>query len=122
MFVARDAVLLEREYVSKRDNGIKLIVEETQKPQEGTASLIKTEQAQQIIEEPVQGTLTIHISDRVRNDPVRSGYLVTDDHDAVLIDDEPCSHQEALLGIKSHKWLDPRSQKYSPCTTFKFRT
>ena len=45
-------------------------------------------------------------SSRTRQDPILYGFIVTNDGDVKLIDDEPTSYKDATLSEDSHKWHD----------------
>ncbi|PKI51561.1 hypothetical protein CRG98_028121 [Punica granatum] len=46
-------------------------------------------------------------SSRIRHEPERYGFLVTQDNDVLLIDnDEPTTYAEAVIGPDSEKWLE----------------
>ena len=61
----------------------------------------------QDVVEPAQVTQGLRMSGRIRQDPKRYGFLVTDNHDVILMDhDEPTSYQEAISSADSDKWLE----------------
>ena len=68
---------------------------------------METEQVLQDVVEPAQVTQGPRKSSRIRQNPERYGFLVTDDHDVILMDhDEPISYQEPVSSSDSEKWLD----------------
>ena len=57
--------------------------------------------------EPTQVTQDLRRSGRVRQNTERYGFLVTDNHDVILMDhDEPASYQEAISSPYSNRWLE----------------
>ena len=55
---------------------------------------------------PVQVDLHLRRSDRVRRQPERYSFLLSDHDDVVLIEDEPTSYQEAVMRPDFEKWLE----------------
>ena len=107
VFVARNGAFLEREFISKGTSGSKVHLEEVQDP------LISNEQplehppvSSRVDESGLETQEAPRRSSRVRHEPERYGFLVTDDKNVALIDDEPTSYQEAMQDPDSHKWLE----------------
>ena len=108
--VARTGVFLEREFISRKTSGRKIELSEVQ-PQENTEPEIEmeTEQAPQAVveEAPAQETQAQRRSVREHREPQRYGFLVTQQGDLLLIDeDEPSSYQQAIMGTDSEKWQE----------------
>ena len=117
VFVARTGVFLEREFISKKDNGRKVELEEIRDPQNVNepeeepiqVPQVVVEQApQNVVEEPtVEQTHALRRSVRERHAPDRYlGFFVTSHGDVLLMDqDEPSTYQEAVSSPDSEKWL-----------------
>ena len=116
VFVARTGVFLEREFISRRTSGRNVELEEIQEPHDSTADIeMEPEQAPQNVVEPVpqvvveqslaQETQPLRRSLRTRHEPQRYGFLVTQDGDVMLMEqDEPTTYQEAINSPDSEKW------------------
>ena len=106
MFVAWNAVFLEREFISKGTSGSKVQLEEVQEPQDNIELPVDTHSQQTIVDTPPIAQ-NLRRSDRIRHDPEIYGFLVTDNHDALLVDqNEPTTYQEVVLDPDSEKWLE----------------
>ena len=93
VFVAQNAIFLEREHISKEISGNKVHLEEIQAPQRSIESVMETQQVSQDVVEPTQVTQDLRRSSRICQNPERYGFLVTDNHDVILMDhDEPASY------------------------------
>ncbi|KAK2382604.1 secreted RxLR effector protein [Trifolium repens] len=107
--VARTGVFLEKEFISKGISGRKVELEEIQEPQSNDTPMEEQEQeTQNVVEEqPAQVTQDQRRSNRIRHQPERYGYLITEQGDVLLMDqDEPVTYQEAISGAESEKWLE----------------
>ena len=92
VFVARNAILLEREHISKGTIRSKIQFDEIRAPQRSIEPVMETQQVSQDVVEPTQVTQDLRRSGRIRQNPKRYGFLVTDNHDVILMDhDEPAS-------------------------------
>ena len=68
-------------------------------------------------QQPVQVDILHRRSDRVRRQPKRYSFLLSDHDDIVLIEDEPTSYQVAVMRPDSEKWLEAmRPEMKSMCT------
>ena len=106
VFVARNGVFLEREFISKGTSGSKVQLEEVREPQDNIELHVDTHSQQTIVDTPPI-TQNLRRSDRIRHEPERYGFLVTDNHDVLLVDqNEPTTYQEAMLDTDSEKWLE----------------
>ena len=106
VFVARNGVFLEREYLSKRSSGSKIELEEIKETQESSPIYEEPQLDLQrvVVNTPVAPTF--RRSERIRQEPIRYGFLVTDHHHLLLIEnDEPTTYTEAMMGLDSDKWL-----------------
>ncbi|WJX29428.1 hypothetical protein P8452_18069 [Trifolium repens] len=114
VFVARTGVFLEKEFISKEISGRKVDLEEIQESQSIDEPVEEHEQETQVIvdEQPAQVEQDQRRSSRIRNQPERYGYLITDQGDVLLMDqDEPVTYQEAITGPESEKWLEAMKSK-----------
>ena len=103
VFVARNGVFLEREFLSKGTSGSKISLEEIQDPQNDIQPPMDT-QIQQAVVDTTLPTQVLRRSDRIRHEPERYGFLVTDDHDVLLVNqNEPTTYQEAMSDPDSEK-------------------
>ncbi|PKI57918.1 hypothetical protein CRG98_021706 [Punica granatum] len=60
-----------------------------------------------VAQSSAQVTQKPHRSGRMRHEPERYGFLVTQDNDVLFIDnDEPTTYAEAVIGPDSKKWLE----------------
>ena len=109
VFVARTGVFLEKEFISKGTSGRKVEVDEIHEPQKSDLPMVEQEQASQDVveEQPAQVTQEPRRSIRIRHQPERYGFLMTQQGDVLLMDqDEPVTYQEAITGPESEKWLE----------------
>ena len=109
VFVAKNCVFLEREFLSRKSSGSKVELEEIRETQE-TAQPPEEEQRldlQRVVEStPVEPEL--RRSERIRHEPERyQGFLVTNCNDVMIIDsDEPANYEEAMMNPDSEKWQE----------------
>ncbi|PNX91167.1 putative retrotransposon Ty1-copia subclass protein [Trifolium pratense] len=60
-----------------------------------------------VIENPTPTTQEPRRSNRIRLEPERYGFLISEEGDVLLMDqDEPVTYQEAVTGPESAKWLE----------------
>ena len=71
MFMARNAIFLEREYISKGTSRNKVRLEEIQAPQRSIELVMETQQVSKDIVEPAQVTRSLRRSGRIRQNPER---------------------------------------------------
>ena len=106
VFVAWNVVFLEREFISKGTSGSKVQLEEVREPQDNIELPVDTHSQQTIVDTPPIAQ-NLRRYDRIRHEPERYGFLVTDNHDVLLVDqNEPTTYQEAMLDPDSKKWLE----------------
>ena len=92
MFVARNAIFLEREHISKGTSRSKIQLDEIRVPQRSIEPVMETQQVSQDVLEPTRVPQDLRMSGRIRQNPERYGFLVTENHDVILMDhDEPTS-------------------------------
>ncbi|KAK2421692.1 secreted RxLR effector protein [Trifolium repens] len=109
VFVARTGVFLEKEFISKGISGRNVELEEIQEPPIIGHTMEEHEQQPQDVvdEQPAQVEQIQRRSNRIRHEPERYGYLITEQGDVLLMDqDEPVTYQEAITGPESEKWLE----------------
>ena len=107
VFVARNGVFLEREFISKRTSGSTVQLEEIQDPQTSIVPSMEPQLDQQVIIEPIQLPQGLRRSGKTHQIPIRYGFFITDDNDVLIVDQsEPTSYQEAINSPDSEKWLE----------------
>ena len=114
VFVARGGAFLEEEFVSKEFSGSQSHLDEivetnnTQpNPPPNDTSSHGDEIPQIVVNDDVNQTQGPRRSSRVRNEPERYGFLVTQTDEVLFIDDdEPSNYAEAMKGPDSEKWLE----------------
>ena len=106
VFVARNGVFLEREFISKRVGGSKTSLEEVQEPQVATEPSMEILQDSHPAFESTSSAQDPRRSSRIHHEPKRYGFLVTNDKTIELVDqDEPRTYHEAMMSPDSEKWL-----------------
>ena len=106
VFVARNGVFLERDFISKRVSGSKTSLEEVQEPQVATEPSMEILQDSQTVVESTSSAQGPRRSSRIHHEAKRYGFLVTDDKTIELVDqDEPTTYHEAMMSPNSEKWL-----------------
>ena len=116
--MAKTGVFLERDFVSRKTSGSTFDLEEVQDVDHSTEALMEVElEPQNVVDDeivpqgveeqqPVQVDIPLCRSDRVRRQPERYSFLLSDHDDVVLIEDESTSYQEAVMSPDSEKWLE----------------
>ena len=103
---------LEREFISERTSGSKIHLEEVRDPQNSIEPPVESQPDGPLSFDLPQVTQGPRRSDRVRHQPERYGFLITDSRDVLLIDqNEPTTYQEAVLGPDFEKWLEAMKSK-----------
>lgn len=106
VFVARNGVFLEKEFLSKRVSGRTVQLEEVQEAPENVSSPAIPQLDEQIVVEPIVETPALRRSERARRAPEKFTLLTTGQRDILLLDnDEPKTYSEAMMGPDSEKWL-----------------
>ena len=104
VFVARNGVFLEREFISKRVSGSKTSLEEVQEPQVATEPSLEIIQDSQPVVESTYSAQGPRRSSRIHHEPKRYGFLITDDKTIELVDqDEPTTYHETMMSPDSEK-------------------
>ena len=107
VFVAGNVIFLEREHISKGTSESKIQLDKIRVPQRSIEPVMETQQVSQDVVEPTQVPQDLRKSGRIRHNFKRYGFLVTDNHDVILMDhDEPASYQEAISSPDSDRWLE----------------
>ena len=106
VFVARNGVFLESEFISKGTSGSKVQFEEVREPQDNIELPVDSHSQKTIVDIPPMAQ-NLRRSNRIRHEPERYGFLVTDNHDVLLVDqNEPTTYLEAMLDPDFEKWLE----------------
>ena len=106
VFVTRKTVFLKKEFIFKKENGSKVQLQEIQEPQNPIEDKMEVDSDSQRVVESESTTQEPRRSGRIRHEPERYGFLVTDDKDLILVDqNEPTTSQEAIENQESKKWL-----------------
>lgn len=102
VIVARTAVFLESELVSRKDSGRKI----DREPLDNIEP--EMEHEQEIQDNIAQETQVIRRSSRIRHDSKRNyGFLLIENGDVMLIDqDEPLTYQDAMNTQDSKRWQE----------------
>ena len=94
VFVARNGTFLEKEFISQRFSGSTVRLEETQAPQESIEPPVEPLPVPQTVVETERVTQVPCRSDKTRHQPERYGFLMTDNRELLLIDeDESCVYK-----------------------------
>ena len=111
VFVARNGVFLEREFISKRVSGSKTSLEEVQEPQVSIEPSMEILQDSQPVVESTSSAQGLRRSNKIHHEPKRYGFLITDDKTIELLDQgEPTTHHEVMMSPNFKKWL--QAMKY----------
>ena len=107
VFVSRHATFLEKEFPLKESSGSKIELEEVQDSQMEADEPIEPtaiEVADSVVDPPVEQAL--RRSTRVRTEHERYGFLIDDDQNITLLEnDEPESFDEVLKSSERYLWL-----------------
>ena len=104
VFIARNGVFLEREFISKRVSGSKTSLEEVQEPQVATEPSMEILQDSQSVVESTSSAQGPRRFSRIHHEPKRHGFLVIDNKTIEIVDqDEPITYHEAMMSPYSEK-------------------
>ncbi|KAI9074611.1 hypothetical protein K1719_043452 [Acacia pycnantha] len=104
VFIIRNGIFLEKEFISKRTSESKVYLEEVREPQDNVEPQMETGEDSQQDVEPAQVTQGPRRSDGTRLQPQRYGFLITGSRDVFLIkQNEPTTHREAVVGPNSER-------------------
>ena len=113
VFIARNGVFMEREFISKRVSGSKTSLQKVQEPQVANEPSMEILQDSQPVVESTSSAQGPRRSSRIHHEPKRYGFLVTDDKTIELVDqDEPTTYHEAMMSPDSEKWLQAMQSMY----------
>jgi hypothetical protein len=106
MFVARNGVFMEKEFLSKGVSGSKVQLEEIQETLKNVlATTDPIQEVQDVVSQDVEAP-TPHRFIRARRATEKFTLLTTEQRDILLLDnDEPMTYTEAMMGPDSEKWL-----------------
>ena len=110
VFVARRGVFQERELRSLGDSGRQIDLEEIQEPSDEGTSTTGAQPEEETPIEPIDESLPLRRSERVRVQPQFYRFHITTKGDTYISDgtlinlDEPNSYKEAMAGPESAKW------------------
>ena len=106
VFVARNGVFLEKEFLSKEVSGSKVQLEEIREVPKTVLAPTESLRDDQGVIEPVLEELAPRRSVRARCAPEKFTLLTTEQRDIVLLDnDEPKTYTKAIMGPESEKWF-----------------
>ena len=97
MFVARNDVFLEKQFISKGNSGSKVLLEEVKESQITAEDRNDIQDDSQDVVQSESVTQSPRRSGRSRHELERYGFLITNDKGIVLVDhNEPTTYQERL--------------------------
>ena len=112
MFVGRHAIFLEKEFVQERDSGRSVELEKVQNLQPIQDSPNSSQPDVSIIEAQSLHTPSLWRSSRVRNVPLRYGFVIKNDNTTHIIEnDDPTTYSKAVMSSDSDKWLNVKKFK-----------
>jgi hypothetical protein len=123
VFVARNGVFMEKEFLSKGLSGSKVQIEQIQETPENVLAPIDPIQEVQDVVPPDVEAPAPHRSIRACRTTEKFTLLTMEHHDILLLDnDEPMTYTEAMMGLTLRNGLEPWNLKCNPCMTIKFGT
>jgi hypothetical protein len=106
VFVARNGLFMEKEFLSKGVSGSKVQLEEIQETPENISAPTDPKQEVQDVIPPDVEALAPRRSMRARRTTEKITLLTTEQCDILLLDnDEPMTYTESMMGHDSRKWL-----------------
>ena len=107
VFVARNGVFLEKEFLSKGFSGSKVQLEEIQETPETVSAPTEDPRDVQDVAQPVVEAPAPRRSIRARRATDKLNLLITEERHVLLMEnDEPLTYKEAMMGPDSDKWLE----------------
>jgi hypothetical protein len=107
VFVARNGVFLEKEFLSKGFSGSKVQLEEIQETPEIVSVPTEDPRDVQEVAQPVVEAPAARRSIRARRATDKLNLLITEEHHILLMqNDVPLTYIEAMMGPDSEKWLE----------------
>ena len=114
LFVSKHVVFLEKEFLLREDNGSKVELSEVQDALTVASHLNEPEAVIHDDELIVDSSKTqvFRRTIRVRSVPKRYGFLISEQKDVLLIEnDEPTTYEESLNSLESDQWLKAMKSK-----------
>ena len=109
LFVSKHAVFLEREFLLRKDSGSKVELNEVQDALTDASHLTKPEaviHGDELISNSSK-TQVFCRTCRIRSVPKRYGFLISEQKDLLLIEnDEPTTYEESLNSLEFYQWLN----------------
>ena len=109
MFVSKHAVFLEKEFLLREDSGSKVELSEVQDALTDASHLTEPEAVihdDELIADSSK-TQVFRRTSRIRFVPKRYGFLISEQKDVLLIEnDEPTTYEESLNSSESDQWLN----------------
>jgi hypothetical protein len=107
VFVARNGVFLEKEFLSKGFSGSKVQLGEIQETPKTVSSPTEDQRDVQDVAQSVVEALAPRRSIRARRATDKLNLLITEERHVLLMEnDEPLTYKEAMMGPDSDKWLE----------------
>ena len=108
MFVSRNGVFLEKEFLSRDGIGRTHVqLEVVREMLENGSDPTDSQQDEQVLEQPVETPVAPRRSQRACHAPDRYMFLTMGECEVLLLDnDEPKTYKEAVMGPDSEKWLE----------------
>jgi hypothetical protein len=112
VFITRNDVFMEKEFLSKGVSGSKVQLEKIQKTPKNISSLTNPiQEVQDVVQQDVEA-LAPHRSIRACHTTKKFTLLTTEQHDILLLDnDEPMTYMEVMMGLDSEKRLGAMESK-----------
>ena len=97
---------LKKDFIFKKNSGSKVHLEEIQEPQILVEDSVEMEMDSQEVVQPESIAQGLRRSGRIRHEPERYGFLITDEQRIELVDqNEPTTYGEAIECPNSDQWL-----------------
>jgi len=108
VFVARNGVFLEKEFLSRDGIGRTHVqLEVVREMLENGSDPTDSQQDEQVLEQPVETPVAPRRSQRACHAPDHYMFLTMGECEVLLLDnDEPKTYKEAVMGPDSEKWLE----------------
>ena len=108
MFVARNGVFLEKEFLLKDETSRNQVqLKEVRETLENSSDPTDFQQNESNVEYSIETPLAPRRSQRAHRAPDRYMFLTMGRRDVLLLDnDEPKTYEEAVMGPNSEKWLE----------------
>ena len=97
--ISRHVVFLEKEFILNGDSGSSFDLDDVEDDE------VIEDEHEESVEHTHQETQELRRSGRIRQAPIRYGYLIEQDDDHVIENDEPTTYKEVLSSEDKIKWL-----------------